>query len=169
MSLVKKYAKTKEGKAAIKEKTGLNYIPNITATKLTTYGEEMKKILFSKISQLIKSFLEEDIIVGQPYKDENGYWRVKLSFREEALRRNSLDTKYFPQGISNIVLLFARGYHANGRVYGSWVSPKFGYIGRVRSKPSREGSDFLIEAVDEFNKLYSKTIARAELEGVYKD
>ncbi len=166
--LIEEYAKSPAGKAEIKRKTGITYTDKDPSAMLTAYGEQMKNILYKHVSALIKSVTPEDIIVEKPYLDRDGLWRLEVSFREGSLRRDSLDLDDYPEGLDNIVLLFAKGYNARNYVYGWWMT-SYGNHGDVRSRKSREGSDFLIQAVNEFNNGAGKGIARAELLGAYKE
>lgn len=166
--LIKEYAKSPVGKAEIKRQTGLTYVDKDPSLMLKDYGEKMKNILFAHVNALIKSIVLDDIIVQNPYQDENGVWKLEISFREGSLQRDSLDLNNYPEGLHNIVLLFAKGYHARDYVYGWWID-RYGNHGDVRSKKDRDGNDFLVEAIDEFNGGIGKGIAVAELVGIYKD
>lgn len=167
--LIEDYAKSPAGKAAIKKQTGITYVDKDPSAMLMEYGERMKQILYYHVNALIKSVVPDDIIVERPYQDSDGLWKLKLSFREGSLRRDSLDLDDYPEGLNNIVLLFAKGYNARDYVYGRWMT-QYGTHGDVRSRKSREGNDFLIQAVNEFNHNGDgKVIARAELLGDYKD
>lgn len=166
--LIEQYAKSPEGKAAIKKQTGITYTDKDPSAMLMTYGEQMKKILYQHINPLIKSIIPDDIIVEKPYQGNDGLWRLEVSFREGSLQRDSLDLETYPEGLHNIVLLFAKGYHARDYVYGWWID-QYGNHGNVRSRKDREPNDFLTQAVNEFNSGIGKGIAKAELVGIYKD
>lgn len=166
MKLVEQYAKSPKGKAEIKKRTGIVYVDKDPSAMLMAYGKQMKSILYKHVNSLIKSITLDDIVVEKPYQDSNGQWKLKLSLNN--LHRDSLDTDNYSEGLNNIVLLFAKGYHARNYVYGSWTD-KYGYHGDVRSRKDREGSDFLIQAVKEFNEGAGKGIAIAELLGDYRD
>lgn len=168
MKLVKDYAKSPAGKAAIKKQTGITYTEKDPSAVLMTYGEQMKNILYKNVNALIKSITLDDIVVQKPYQDKDGLWKLEVSFKEDSLHRESLDLENYSEGLNNIVLLFAKGYHARNHVYGFWVD-KYGNHGNVRSRKDREGSDFLIQAVNEFNNVYGKGMTRAELLGEYKN
>lgn len=168
MKIVKDYANSPAGKAAIKKKTGLTYTSEDPSAILVAYGETMKQVLFKRINALIKSVTMDDIIVGKPYQNEYGIWSIDISFRDGSMRRDSLDLENYQEGLKNIVLLFAKGYHARNYVYGWWMT-SYGNHGSVRSRKDRTGDDFLIKAVDEFNKNYGKDMAMAALVGDYKD
>lgn len=182
MKLVDEYAKSPAGKAEIKKKYGIDYTGKqgtpggftgkVKSSELIKYGEIMKKVLFIYIQPIIKSITLDDIKVEDPYKNANGQWVVNVSFKEGSLRRDSLDTEDYPYGIENIVLLFAKGYHANNYAYGLWnvAPPGRAYnFKSVRSRTDREGNDFLIKAVEDFNTNFGKGIAKAELLGDYKE
>lgn len=166
MQLVKQYANSPEGKAAIKKATGLEYSEKEPSkTKLKAYGEKMKNILYKYVNPLIKSISLNDIVVGTPYKDSSGRWRLEISFREGSLHRESLYPDGYPDGLDNIILLFEGGYSVDNYVYGVW-----NVVGeRVRSRKERDGNDFLVQAINEFNNGDSNGFARAELLGEYKE
>lgn len=160
MELVKEYAKSEEGKAAIKETYGIAYDEKFNKQKARAYVKQMRDILYSHVSTLIKSLAKEDILVGKVECDEKGRWTAKISFAEGALRRESLAPNLYPDGLQDIVLLFERGYHASHSLHGEW----HGDI--VASRVSREPNGFLQDAVDEFNRKNS-AVATASLAGVY--
>lgn len=174
MQLVREYANSPAGRAAIKKKTGLIYTGEEPSAMLGKYGDQMKAILFNHVNAVIKSVTMDDIVVGQPYQDTSGIWHLDISFREGSLHRDSLDLENYPDGLKNIVLLFAKGYRARNYVYGFWDLPNQTWWGgndfvHIRSRIARPGNDFLIRAVDEFNNSYGKGIARAVLMGDYKE
>lgn len=53
--LIEQYAKSPAGRAAIKKKTGIEYVDKDPTAVLTTYGEQMKNILYKHVNALIKS------------------------------------------------------------------------------------------------------------------
>lgn len=184
MKLVERYAQSPAGKAQIKKELGIEYtgnnakpgafVTNAKPSEMARYGEEMKRILYAHVNPLIKSITLDDIIVGTPTKGANGEWSIQISFREGSLHRDSLDDNDYPEGLSNIVLLFAKGYHARDYVYGLWnttgsKNSHWIYWKNIRSRKDRSGNDFLIQAVNEFNSLFGKNIAKAELLGDYKE
>lgn len=184
MRLIEQYAQSPSGRAMLKKKYGIEIssdkikhgtkTTSVKPSDMTKYGEEMKRILFSYVNPLIKSITLDDIVVGAPVKGTNGEWSMQISFRDGSLHRDSLDENDYPEGVSNIVLLFAKGYHARDYVYGLWnttgyKSAHWIYWKDVRSRKDRSGDDFLIKAVNEFNSLFGKDIAKAELLGDYKE
>jgi len=171
MSLVKKFADSPEGKAAIKKNYGIEYdsapLRNFK-TKFKFYGERMKRILFLYVHSVIDSISLEDIVVGEPAMDENGNLTLKISFIEDALHRESLDPDAYPAGLDDVVLLFSCGLHAKRHTYGLWRRPSFngGYYKQVISRKDRDPDDFLKNAVREFNTA-SEGFAVASLIGDY--
>ena len=166
IKLVKNWAKTPEGKAEIKKVTGEDYVEEFTKSKAKEYGRKMQRILFEKINPIIKSIQLTDIIVGEPTVDTDGYMRLYISFKDGSLHRDSLVPNRYPEGINNIVLLFTKGYHAQGSVHGTWHKPS-GDI-ETWSRRSREPNDFLNRAVADFNNI-AKGIAMAKLDDKYKN
>lgn len=164
--LVKEWAKTPAGKAEIKKVTGKDYDEKFGLGKAREYGRRMQRILFEKINPIIKSIQLTDIVVGEPTIDDDGQTRLLISFKEGSLHRESLDSSRYPDGLNNIVLLFAKGYHANGSIHGTWHKPS-GDV-EVWSRRSREPNDFLYRAVADFNNM-ANGIAIAELDNKYKN
>ena len=169
--LIEKYSKTKTGKAEIaKVKKGKfvaayagDGVQKQSRSKMIQIGEDMKNILFRKISEVIKSFKPEDIIVGD-LDWQDGQYVIQIGFNEDALRRESLDPETYPEGISNIVKLFINGYDASGYVYGVWKGHGDKEIWSLRH---RDPNDFMDQAVEEFNNKYA-SIAKADLSEDYK-
>lgn len=167
MKRLREWARSPEGKKEIKKQTGIDYVDRSPSQQFKVYGEQMRQILFAHINPIIKSITLNDIIVGTPYKGEDGKYRVDISFREDALHRESLNPGRFPDGVHNIVLLFTKGYHAGNYVYGEWKnSSRPGDT--IRSKISRPANDFLSRAVAEFNSKNGKRSIVAMLDEKYK-
>lgn len=172
MGLVRRYADTPQGRAEIKRKYGVEYREDISDKELISYGEKMKQILFEHINREIRSVTLDDIIVEDPQVDKQGRVTLKISFKEGSLHRDSLYLEGYPEGLENIILLFARGYHAKDYVYGLWNLPNRTWRGGndfvgVRSRKDRAPSNFLYNAISEFNSI-SNGIAVARLEEKYK-
>lgn len=168
MRLVRQYANSPQGKREIFRKYGLIYQEDVSTAELSSYGEKMKQILFNHINPLIRSITMDDIIVGAPKKNEKGYWTLRVSFNEGNLQRDSLypegsSDKFgsYENGIGNIILLFAHGYHAGNYVYGTWRNARW------KSRKDRDPNNFLYDAVDEFNGS-AHGFAVATLEEKYK-
>ena len=153
MQRVREYAKTEAGKVAIRKKYGIEYSEGIDLSPYREYGRQMKDILYRHVNALIRSVASEDILVSEPKLDAKGSVSVMLSFREGSLRRDSLYKKGYPDGLENIVLLFAHGYQAGNHAYGVWKYGSFTSGRPIRSRTDREPNGFLKDAVDEFNRL----------------
>lgn len=165
---VLKWAVSPAGKAKIKKVTGRDFVPKLEESEMIDYGREMKRILFEHIQDKIKSFEQDDIIIGKPIKQKDNYC-LTISFREESLHRDSL---IYPRssGVENIVLLFTKGYHARRTVRGPWKKFRSNASDStvvVRSKKDREPDNFLQMAVKEFNEE-NEGIATAKLTDKYK-
>ncbi len=168
MKIVREYANSPEGKKQIKETYGVDYEDKDDIAEAKKAGNQMKQILFKHISQVIKSFKIEDIIVEQP-KVVDGELQINISFSEEALGRSSLFPAKYPDGVEDIVLHLSRGYHARDYVYSYDVSKSGnGKYARIRSRKDRDPNPFLKDAVDEFNSNFLKDKIKAELLGEYK-
>lgn len=168
MRKLRAYLNSSQGKKWLKEEHGIEFDENALKRDFRKKGREMKEILFKHISGVIKSFKEEDIIVGEP-KIIDGNWQLNISFNKEALRRDSLYLEGYPEGLEDIVLLMSRGYHAKDYVYGYYnTRAQHGYSWvNARSKKDRDPNPFLKNAIDEFNSKENDG-AVAELLGEYK-
>ena len=171
LTLIEKYSKTAVGKAEIAKRKKGKFDARVATEgakkqslkQMSQIGNDMRDILFRKISKVIKSFKIEDIIVGAPEPQEDKY-SISISFNEDALRRESLDPDRYPEGVSNIVKLFINGYDARGAVYGVWKGHGDEEIWSLRH---RDPNDFMEKAVEEFNSKYTD-VARAETTNEYK-
>ena len=165
MKKLEEWAKTSQGKAAIKEKYGIDY-DDKTNKSLMKYANRMKAILYEHIHQVIKSIEMDDIVIGDFEVNSDGRLTIKLSFKDGSLHRESLRPDKYPKGIDNIVLLFTRGYDAGNPVFGVWKN-SWSYPATIKSLQHREPNDFLKEAVEQFNSE-SGDIAQAFLESTYQ-
>lgn len=161
MKIVKDYAKSPAGKKAIKDTYGIEYDEKFNKNKAMVYAKKMKDILFKHVNSVIKSIAADDIRIGELCVNDEGRLYISIFFDPNCLQRESLRYDLYPEGISNIVLLFERGYHANGAVHGEWHGV------HTWSLTDREPNSFLKDAVQEFNSRNSK-VATASLEGVYE-
>lgn len=172
LSLIEKYSKTPAGKAEIaKHKKGkfdarvaTEGAEALSVQQMKQIGNDMRDMLFGKISKVIKSFRIENIIVEKPVVKDNQY-EIKIRFDESALQRDSLDPDKYPEGVSNIIKLFINGYDARGAVYGVWKGHGDEEIWSLRH---RNPNDFMDEVVEAFNNKYAN-VARAELADEYKN
>ena len=164
MRQLEKWASTKEGKAAIKKKYGVDY-DDKSHKALKKYAQMMKEIFYNHTHAVIKSITMDDIIISDFIFNEEGKLTIKISFKEGSLQRESLRPDLYPEGLENIVLLFAHGYDANG-IRGQWKNSK-SYPAHINSLRHREPNDFLQDAVDEFNSK-GGNIAKAVLEAKYR-
>ena len=163
MDKVRAYVASPIGKKAIKKKLGIDYDPKqdtIALSQINAIAEKARQILHKHIAAVIASIALEDIIVGVPQIIKDSEIKISLSFREDALFRKSLDPIKFPLGVEDIVLHFAKGWRANGAVFGSWHGTD------TWSRRAKSGDSFLQEALIEINKSI-KTTAIAELKGDY--
>lgn len=165
MQQLRVWASTKQGKAVIKEKYGIDYDEKGNKV-LEKYAQMMKEILYKHTHEVIKSINMEDIEVGVLTTAQDGSLSIKISFEEGSLHRESLRPDLYPDGLDNIVLLFAHGYNARNPVMGQWKNSR-SYPHIIRSVQRREPNNFLQEAVEEFNSKGS-SIAKAVLEDTYK-
>ena len=165
MQQLRAWASTKQGKAAIKAKYGIEYDEKGNKA-LEKYAQLMKEILYKHTHEVIKSITMDDIEVGVLTKSRDGSLSIKISFKEGSLHRESLRPDLYPNGLDNIVLLFAHGYNARNPVMGQWKNSR-SYPHTVRSVQKREPNNFLQEAVEEFN-IKGGGIAKAVLEDIYK-
>ena len=102
MRQLEKWASTKEGKAAIKKKYGVDY-DDKSHKALKKYAQMMKEILYNHTHALIKSITMDDIIISDFIFNEEGKLTIKISFKEGSLQRESLRPDLYPEGLENIV------------------------------------------------------------------
>ena len=162
-SLMKKlntYAATPKGKKAIKDVVdGSKKSGKRLASGDKIISEADMDAAADRLIEIIKSLLPDSIkTVGDslgrslPEEQATGETEVKIYFNEAELRRESLRSDLFPDGIDNIVALLNNGYNARNYVYGEWK----GHNVWVRSRKDREPLLFMQKAVDEFNARYGE-------------
>lgn len=122
----------------------------------SSYADELVDEVYGHISAWISSFQRSQITARL---QENGNdIKIIVSFSEDALWRDSLyqgegtpswrtysrrDGKW---GTDDIVLLFEKGWHASGSVYGHWKGH-----GNVWSRRSHDATNMLAQAIQSFN------------------
>lgn len=168
---LKKWAKSPAGQKRIAEerakklKSGQKFgqvSGGMSIEQARKMGEEMRDILYANLPAGLKvSISTSDIIVSAPMVQKDGSILVELSFREEALERESLDPGKYPEGVDNIVRLFTHGYTAHGDVVGMWHGHEQWNLLHRNPDP------FMQNAVDEFNALHGGA-GVAELRDDYK-
>jgi|GEM_PF-1706477 len=157
MKKVKKFAKTSQGRKKIKDKTGISYDPNGLSFKdLKKLGAMARKILHSHIQPVVASVTLDDILISESSKKRDGTIEIKLSFREGALFRESLQPSRY-SGVENIVIHFAKGWTARDYVWGSWSGKT-----NIRSRIAEVPNSFLNDAISSFN-AQAKGVAVARL------
>ena len=144
-------------KEALKRRKSFGQGPGvISQEKAMERAEEMREILFQKVSAVIPSIERSDIEIGLPRLDENGNYSIDIWFDRDKLYRPSMTGK---GGVDNIVLLFTTGYSASAQVYGVWHGEWYA------SRTQLDGDDFMQKAVEEFNRRNRD--AQAELNEQY--
>ena len=170
LSFIDAYSKTPKGKQEIAKQHKGKFVAEFarddgaSIRDMKKIGDDMKFILYKRISKLIKSFKMEDIIVGSPTR-EDGVYSISIGFNEDALKRESLAPDMYPEGVSNIVKLFVNGYSARGAVFGVWKGHGDEEIWSLRR---RDPNNFMDMAVDEFNQKYVN-IAKSHVTDEYKN
>lgn len=96
----------------------------------------------------------------RPQKGRGGSIKAEINFESVWLSRESLIPERYG-GIDNIIVLFEKGYHANGQVFGEWHGQ------RVGSLTEREGLGFIADAVNDFNEKYESLGIVATVQGEY--
>lgn len=127
-------------------------------------ADDLKDILNTKIQSVdSKRFRERmtgEFTTTVSFKDGIG-WVVELNFNPDAARGISLQPDLFEPVY--LPKLFNNGWSANGRVWGYWKTA--GHI--VGSRITREASNFIDNAVSEFNAKYAPLGVYAELASIY--
>jgi len=109
MEKVKEYAASPVGRKAIKEKHSIDYVPvdsKVAAARMCATALKAQKILHRHICDVISSITTDDILIGEPTIKKDGTAEIILSFREDALFRQSLQPSKYPRGVEDIVLHF---------------------------------------------------------------
>lgn len=168
-SLIEQVSRTPSGKTAIQNAMGGKRKRRFVArfqgdadykmsasekAAMLTKAEQMKSILHKHITtdtavgdrKGLANFPEAAIIVGKPRPIGNsGNYEISISFDSDSLRRQSLDPSAYPEGITDIVKLFVKGYNAHGSVFGEWHGEQ------TASLRHRDPNSFMKDAVQEFN------------------
>ena len=156
--LLREFVNSPEGKKYLKEKYGIIYDEKFTNKVKRSCAEKLKEILLRHITTLIDSITEDDIVIGDFYRTDDGKTAINLTFRDGSLHRESLRPDLYPEGLENIVLLFKEGYTASNSLHGTWLHN--GMELEVWSKVHRDSSEFLNEAINEFNtQMGGKAVA----------
>jgi len=164
MKIVRAYAASPSGIKAIKDKYDIDYNSDMdigkSLAKMRKVAESAKQILHRHVSSVIGSIDLNDIVICEPVVSKEGEVHITLSFREDALFRQSLQPQRFPHGVEDIVLHFSQGWNAKGAVFGSWHGSD------TWSQRAKLPNIFLYNAVLEINKTIKGT-AIAELKEEY--
>lgn len=90
---------------------------------------------------------------------KDGSVAVSISFKPDAVHRDSLVPKVWEDGVQNIVMHLSTGWSARGAVYGEW------YGTDTYSRSDYAGDDFMRDAVNDFNSKHQN--AYLELNAKY--
>lgn len=168
LAKLQQYLRSSSGKALLKEHgiTHFNTSAEITPEmieQMKIMGERMADLMYERIVAVIPSFTRDAIVIGQPYRKGKAY-ALDIDFDYTKVHRESLWPEGYPEGLKNIVRLFSTGVHAKGQVYGVWEGHS---VEPITSKPVRRPRNFLVQAVEDFNKAF-KTLATATLNESYQ-
>jgi len=139
--------------------TGVNY--SVQTAK--QYAEEMMdeiirylpRSLANSPEPITRDSFQEPVINVR----DDGF-DVRISFRPDAVHRESLAPEKYPDGVENIVVHLSNGWSARGAVYGEWHGVE------TWSRMESAGDDFMREAVMSFNATHP--LAEARLGDEYK-
>ena len=158
MKKLRKWAATPYGKEEIKRVYGIDYKPRKDPDNIRDlWANKMKRILYLRIKDVIRSIKITDIKMGEFIRGDDGRYSVVISL--DNVHRKSLDSENY-DGVEDIVLQFARGWKARGAIHGEWRGKK------VWSRRTRNSNPFMRDAVQEFNEK-AKGAATAKLIGDY--
>lgn len=129
---------------------------SISKQNVKDIADRMRVILVEKLSNIA----DVGVFIGDPVIKDNGDATIYINFDSETLHRDSLYQEGYPNGVDNILSLLVHGYTAKDYVYG--YCEKAGKV--IRSFKHRDKSEFLQQAIDEFNDL---GIGIAELNNKY--
>lgn len=167
---IDEYLKSPEGKDRIREaefEIIINSRPMKDEYDIISYGD-MEHLANTLIEMIIRNAYEylptmnakesvggllDGLKYTSPKSIGHGYYSVRIHFvNENELYRPSLEPNKYPDGAYDIVGLFERGYETSGHstVRGMWHGEE------TISKPVRPALNFMQDAVDEFNNIYSR-------------
>lgn len=161
MAKLNEFVNSDKDKKFLREK---GVYAGVTKDEAKIVANELKQMLIQSTAGICKScaFLldDYDIKVTPIRVLSDGRYKITLTVDKEALRRDSLLTRYggkpIGSGVYDIIGLFTQGYTANKFVYGYWDS-KSAY---VRSHSLLNGSaglqshDFIDKAIEGFKLKY---------------
>lgn len=177
MTLLQKYVGTDAGKRTVKEHIKHNGVSGVDASRAAALADKMCVILGERIVRVIPSFDIGAIHALAPEADRDGNMSIRIVIDEDALWRDSLEpnpssannagwknyaTRNGRLGTDNIVLQFAKGWNTGGKKVSGFWHGKF-----IESSALQAPNDFLISAVNEFNRITPDGVT-AELEEKYK-
>ena len=90
----------------------------------------------------------DSVVISKPETRTDGTVQISIQIPSNYLKRDSLYSKSYPNGIDNIINLFDKGYKANRHAFGYWRSV------RIRSKIQRPTLHFMETAINHFNSNY---------------
>lgn len=176
-SLLQRFLDSGDGAKAVRDHIGKYGVSGVDLSEVNELVNDMIIDLQHRLRAVIPGFDVQAVHATPAVADKNGRITVKITIDNDALWRDSLTaspssaetsgwkryaTKNGRLGTDNIVLQFAKGWDTDGKsVFGNW------HGNYVQSTYRREPNDFLISAVNEFNRSAPKGV-RAELEEKYR-
>lgn len=171
--LVESYASTLKGKeeinTQIQKKQISNKLTGYSAIEMKRIAENLKNEIIREFSSLVYgdphpeiAFSGNNVVVNNPEPyvllkgDGNVFNRIVITFKDEALHRNSLWREGYPDGVYDIIGLFTNGYRASAHVTGEWLASDDDTVVEywVASLKKREGNDFVKRVADKYEAMY---------------
>lgn len=162
MAKLNEFVNNDSGKKFLQKKS---VCAGVTKEKAIMAANDLKQMLIQSTSGICKScaFLlgDYDIKVNPIRILQGGRYKITLTVNKEALRRDSLLTRYggkpIGSGVYDIIGLFTQGYTANKYVYGYWDS-KSVYVrshSLLNDSVGLQSHDFIDKAIEGFKLKYS--------------
>lgn len=171
--MVENYAKTPKGKEDIRlqaqKKQSTNKLVGYSVVEMKRIAESLKNEIISEFSSLAYkdphpeiAFSGSNVVISSPIpfvlSSDNGGTlnRITITFKDEALQRDSLWKEGYPDGVYDIIGLFTNGYRTNAVVRGPWLASDGDTVLDywATSLRSREGDNFVKRVADKYEAMY---------------
>lgn len=133
----------------------------INRAMVKQYAEDMIDHILAKLpdslrdspTPITRASFNEPVI-----KLDGDTFEVKISFRPDAVHRDSLAPDRWEDGIENIAVHLSNGWSARGAVRGEWHGSE------TWSRAKFSGDSFMREAVEDFNQQHPAAFAELGVE-----
>ena len=144
MSSGKSFGKTMSGEPVSRE-TALKYAEDMMAEII----RHLPHSLANSPKPITRDSFQDPVV-----NMRDAGFDIQISFRPDAVERESLVPEKYPDGVQNIVVHLSNGWSARGAVQGEWWGVE------TWSRMEYAGDDFMREAVMSFNATHPYAEAR---------